>query len=83
MGEQAKDLAAKVLPVRGRHQQAAEDRARRMATNLRVMKEAAAAGAAAHSAPTGAAATADELAGEPVKATSSADAYSLDELLSV
>lgn len=83
MGEQAKDLAAKVLPVRGRHQQAAEDRARRMATNLRVMKEAAAAGAAAHSAPTGAAATADELIGEPVKATSSADAYSLDELLSV
>lgn len=43
MGEQAKDLAAKVLPVRGRHQADAEDRARRMADNLRVIKAAEAA----------------------------------------
>ena len=43
MGEQAADLAAKVLPVRGRHQAEAESRAERMANNLRVMKEAAAA----------------------------------------
>ena len=43
MGEQAKDLAAKVLPVRGRHQADAEARARRMADNLRVIKAAEAA----------------------------------------
>jgi hypothetical protein len=43
MGEQAKDLAAKVLPVRGRHQADAESRARRMADNLRVIKAAEAA----------------------------------------
>ena len=42
MGDQAADLAAKVLPVRGRHQAEAEARAARMADNLRVMKEAAA-----------------------------------------
>lgn len=41
MGDQAHDLAAKVLPVRGRHQAEAEARAARMAENLRVMKEAA------------------------------------------
>ena len=41
MGEQAADLAAKVLPVRGRHQLEAEARAERMANNLRVMKAAA------------------------------------------
>jgi hypothetical protein len=41
MGEQAADLAAKVLPVRGRHQSEAEERAARMANNLRVIKEAA------------------------------------------
>ena len=40
MGEQSADLAAKVLPVRGRHQAEAEARAERMAWNLRVMKEA-------------------------------------------
>jgi hypothetical protein len=43
MGEQAADLAAKVLPVRGRHQEEAERRAERMANNLRVIKEAEAA----------------------------------------
>ena len=43
MGDQAADLAAKVLPVRGRHQAEAEARAARMANNLRVMKEAASA----------------------------------------
>lgn len=49
MGEQARDLARKVLPVRGRHQDEAERRARRMAANLRVLaaaKEAAARGPA-------------------------------------
>lgn len=40
MGDQAADLAAKVLPIRGRHQAEAESRAARMAANLRVMKEA-------------------------------------------
>ena len=43
MGEQAADLASKVLPVRGRHQAEAEDRAARMAHNLQVMKDAEAA----------------------------------------
>ena len=46
MGEQSADLAAKVLPVRGRHQAEAEARAERMAWNLRVMKEASGAEAA-------------------------------------
>ena len=45
MGDQAADLAAKVLPVRGRHQAEAEARAARMAHNLRVMQEAARGGA--------------------------------------
>lgn len=45
MGEQAADLAAKVLPIRGRHQAEAEGRARRMATNLRVLAAAKEAGA--------------------------------------
>ena len=40
MGEQAADLAAKVLPIRGRHQAEAEERAARMANNLRVIKAA-------------------------------------------
>ena len=40
MGDQAADLAAKVLPVRGRHMGEALERAGRMAGNLRVMKEA-------------------------------------------
>ena len=46
MGEQAADLAAKVLPIRGRHQAEAGDRAARMAHNLGVIKAAAAAKAA-------------------------------------
>ena len=46
MGEQAHDLAGKVLPIRGRHQAEAEDRAARMAHNLGVIKAAAAAKAA-------------------------------------
>jgi hypothetical protein len=45
MGEQAHDLASKVLPIRGRHQAEAEERAARMANNLRVIKEAAEGGA--------------------------------------
>ena len=61
MGDQAADLAAKVLPVRGRHQAEAEERAGRMAENLRVMKEAA--GAAARGpAPTGEGYSFEELA---------------------
>ena len=40
MGDQAADLAAKVLPIRGRHQAEAEGRAARMANNLSVMKAA-------------------------------------------
>lgn len=45
MGEQAKDLAKKVLPIRGRHQGDAEERARRMAANLRVIEAGKAAAA--------------------------------------
>lgn len=37
MGAQASDLARKVLPVRGRHQEEAEERARRMAHNADVI----------------------------------------------
>lgn len=81
MGEQAKDLAAKVLPVRGRHQAQAEARAHRMAANLRVMREAAACGAEPHSAG-GAAATPDELAGSPVGGEAQG-AYSFDDLIGV
>ena len=40
MGDQAADLAKKVLPVRGRHQAEAEERAARMAHNLRTLKDA-------------------------------------------
>lgn len=40
MGDQAADLAAKVLPIRGRHMGESLERAGRMARNLRVMKEA-------------------------------------------
>jgi hypothetical protein len=46
MGAQAHDLAGKVLPMRGRHQEEAEERAARMAHNLCVIKEAGAAKAA-------------------------------------
>jgi hypothetical protein len=46
MGAQAHDLASKVLPMRGRHQEEAEERAARMAHNLCVIKEAGAAKAA-------------------------------------
>ena len=46
MGAQAHDLASKVLPMHGRHQAEAEDRAARMAHNLGVIKAAAAAKAA-------------------------------------
>lgn len=40
MGKQAHDLASKVLPMRGRHQEEAEERARRMAFNARLIKGA-------------------------------------------
>ena len=52
MGDQAADLAAKVLPIRGRHMGEALERAGRMARNLRVMNEAKEA-AARGPAPTG------------------------------
>jgi len=61
MGEQAADLAAKVLPIRGRHQAEAEDRAARMAHNLGVIKAAAAAKAAGPQ-PDGEGYSLDELA---------------------
>ena len=47
MGDQAADLANKVLPIRGRHMGEALERAGRMANNLRVLKEAEAAKSAA------------------------------------
>lgn len=46
MGDQSADLAKKVLPIRGRHQAEAEQRAERMANNLRIIKSAEAAKAA-------------------------------------
>lgn len=60
MGDQAADLASKVLPIRGRHQDEAEGRARRMAHNLRVMKAAKGAGPVAMAGPR---ASLEELAG--------------------
>lgn len=62
MGEQAADLAAKVLPVRGRHQEEAERRAERMASNLRVIKAAEAARVSGPE-PTGEGFSFDELNG--------------------
>ena len=62
MGDQAHDLAEKVLPIRGRHQAEAEARAERMANNLRVMKEAANAEARGPQ-PTGEGFTLEELNG--------------------
>ena len=53
MGEQAHDLASKVLPIRGRHQSEAEERAARMANNLRVIKEASGISSPADSTPFG------------------------------
>lgn len=41
MGEQARDLARKVNPARGRHQRAAEERAARMASNAQLLQELA------------------------------------------
>ena len=43
MGAQAHDLGGKVLPMRGRHQEEAEERARRVANNASVLAEARAA----------------------------------------
>ncbi len=40
MGAQAHDLARKVLPIRGRHQREAEDRAARIALNAQLLREA-------------------------------------------
>lgn len=40
LGEQSRDLARKVLPVRGRHQREAEERAARIAANAALLREA-------------------------------------------
>lgn len=45
MGAQAHDLARKVLPIRGRHQREAEERAARIAVNAELLREAKAAAA--------------------------------------
>lgn len=91
MGEQAADLAAKVLPVRGRHQAEAEQRAARMAANLRVIKEAEAAKIAGPRSD-GEGYSLEDLAGADEApaacapadcAESDADSYSLDELNAV
>lgn len=89
MGEQAADLAAKVLPVRGRHQAEAEQRAARMAANLRVIKEAEAAKIAGPRSD-GEGYSLEDLAGADEAAVSYAaadcaesDSYSLDELNAV
>ena len=70
MGEQAADLAAKVLPVRGRHQEEAERRAERMASNLRVIKAAEAARVSGPE-PTGEGFSFDELNGAGAPSSSS------------
>ena len=81
MGDQAADLAAKVLPVRGRHQAEAEDRAARMANNLRVIKDAEAAKAPV---PDGEGYSFDDLAGAaPAPAPDAEPAYSLADLATV
>ena len=46
MGAQSHDLASKLLPLRGRHQEEAEERVRRVAANAAVLSGAAAAAAA-------------------------------------
>ena len=74
MGDQAADLAAKVLPIRGRHMGEALERAGRMARNLRVMNEAKEA-AARGPAPDGEGYTLDELNG----ASDSSDVQALPE----
>ena len=66
MGEQARDLARKVLPIRGRHQDEAERRARRMAANLRVLAEAKEA-AARGPAPDGEGYALDDLNGAAIR----------------
>ena len=81
MGDQAADLAAKVLPVRGRHMGEALERAGRMARNLRVMQEAKEA-AARGPAPDGEGYAFEELSGAascetPVTASDNADALAL------
>lgn len=86
MGEQAHDLASKVLPIRGRHQAEAEERAARMANNLRVIQEAGRVGAPLPPSEPGY--SFDELAGECVASGSvrgdtiaaSPEAFSLEEL---
>ncbi|MBQ7251459.1 MAG: hypothetical protein IJS32_02530 [Kiritimatiellae bacterium] len=45
MGAQSHDLARKVLPIRGRHQREAEERAARMSVNAELLREARAAAA--------------------------------------
>jgi hypothetical protein len=91
MGEQAADLAAKVLQVRGRHQAEAEQRAARMAANLRIIKEAEAAKIAGPRSD-GEGYSLEDLAGADEAAVSYAaadcaesdtDSYSLDELNAV
>ena len=81
MGDQAADLAAKVLPVRGRHMGEALERAGRMARTLRVMQEATEA-AARGPAPDGEGYAFEELSGAascetPVTASDNADALAL------
>lgn len=73
MGEQARDLARKVLPIRGRHQDEAERRARRMAANLRVLAAAKEAGARPVTMG-GGAASLEELAGAEALPRPEADA---------
>ena len=86
MGEQAADLASKVLPIRGRHQAEAEDRAARMAHNLRVIREAEAA-AAKGPAPDGEGYGFEELAeaevGRAVHGEPTSDAFSFEDLAEV
>lgn len=77
MGDQAADLAAKVLPIRGRHQAEAEGRAARMAANLRVIKEAEAVRVSGPRSQ-GEGYSLEDLAG--TDAESDSVAYSLEEL---
>lgn len=78
MGAQARDLARKVLPVRGRHQREAEERAARIALNAQLLREARFQPAPRRaSAPIGAARPAD--IGELVPAAAPAETFSADD----
>ena len=61
LGAQSNDLARKVLPIRGRHQREAEERAARIALNAALLREARANPAPAPAVADGALSTSDAI----------------------